>query len=106
MQKLSPESWLVSAGRPEAPGEPLNTPLVPASNFIGPGAPGYSRDGGSPTWEALEAILGGLEGGHALAFSSGMAAAAAVFEQLRTGSRLALPADCYQGVSPCLTTIK
>ncbi|MDT8322014.1 MAG: PLP-dependent transferase [Xanthomonadales bacterium] len=99
MQKLSAESWLVSAGRPEEPGEPLNTPLVPASNFIGPGAPGYSRDGGTPTWDALEALLGGLEDGHALAFSSGMAAAAAVFEQLRTGSRVALPTDCYQGVT-------
>jgi cystathionine gamma-synthase len=102
MPKLDTASWLVSAGRPEQPGEPLNVPLVPVSNYL-LGAPGeagreYSRDSGTPTWEALEVIVGGLEGGQALAFSSGMAAAAAVFDQLDSGARVALPHDCYQGV--------
>jgi len=98
MQKLSPTSWLVSAGRPEEPGAPLNTPLVPASNFLLGGDREYSRGEGTPTWEALESIVGKLEGGEALAFSSGMAAAAAVFDQLASGARVVLPDDCYQGV--------
>src|SRR5262247_2865144 len=95
---ISLESWLVSAGRDPIPGAPLNVPLVPASNFIHGGARGYSRDDGTPTWEALEEIVGGLESGKAVSFSSGMAAAAAVFDQLGTGSVVVLPDDCYQGV--------
>ena len=31
---LKPESWLVTAGRSEELGAPLNVPLIPASNFI------------------------------------------------------------------------
>jgi len=99
MEKLSTVSWLVSAGRPDHPGAPLNTPLVPASNFLLGADREYSRDGGTPTWEALEAIIGGLEGGEALVFSSGMAAAAAVFDQLAAGAQVVLPEDCYQGVA-------
>ena len=95
----SVESWLVSAGREDRPGAPLNVPLVPASNFVLGAARAYSRDDGTPTWEALEEIVGGLEGGEAVAFASGMAGIAAVFDQLQTGSVIALPDDCYQGVA-------
>ncbi len=93
------ESWLVSAGRASKPGDPLNVPLVPASNFILGGERGYSRDDGTPTWEALEEIVGGLEDGMSVAFSSGMAAIAAIFDQLASGSVVVLPEDCYQGVA-------
>lgn len=93
------ESWLVSAGRAAEPGAPLNVPLVPASNFILGKDRSYSRGDGTPTWEALEEIVGGLEAGKALAFSSGMAAIAAVFDQLAVGSVVVLPDDCYQGVA-------
>jgi cystathionine gamma-synthase len=34
-----------------------------------------------------------------VAFASGMAAIAAVFDQLVTGAVIALPDDCYQGVA-------
>jgi len=95
---IRPESWLVSAGRSHRQGDPLNIPLVPASNFILGGQREYSRDDGTPTWEALEHIVGGLEHGEAVAFASGMAAAAAIFDQLASGAIIALPDDCYQGV--------
>src|SRR6187397_1855719 len=95
---IKPESWLVSAGRASEPGAPLNVPLIPASNFIIGAGREYSRDDGTPTWEALEEIVGGLESGKAVAFASGMAAIAAVFDQLAAGSIVVLPADLYQGV--------
>jgi cystathionine gamma-synthase len=96
--RISAESWLVAGGRPEHPGEPLNVPPIPASNFLLGSERSYSRDGGTPTWEALEEIVGGLEGGLAVAFASGMAGAAAVFEQLAAGSLVAVAGDCYQAV--------
>jgi cystathionine gamma-synthase len=94
----SVESWLVSAGRDRHPGSPLNVPPVPASNFVLGQQRAYARDDGTPGWEALEEIVGGLEGGASVAFASGMAAVAAVFGQLAVGSVVALPDDCYQGV--------
>jgi cystathionine gamma-synthase len=95
----SVESWLVAAGRDRKPGSPLNVPLYPASNFVRGGHRAYTRDDGTPGWEALEEIVGGLEGGSSLCFASGMAAVAAIFDQLPTGSVVALPDDCYQGVT-------
>ena len=95
---LQRESFLVAAGRSAAVGAPLNIPIVPASNFVLGGERAYVRDDGTPAWDALEEIVGGLEGGHAVVFSSGMAAIAAVFDQLAVGSIIVLPDDCYQGV--------
>ena len=89
----------MTAGRPDEAGEPLNWPITPASNFLAGGGRVYARDGCIPGWQALERVIGGLEGGDAVAFSSGMAAAAAVFDLLPVGARLALPDDCYHGVS-------
>jgi len=93
------ESWLVSAGRDRRPGAPLNIPPCPASNFVLGGQRAYARDDGTRSWDALEEIVGGLEGGSSLAFASGMSAIAAVFDQLPAGATVALPDDCYQGVS-------
>jgi cystathionine gamma-synthase len=93
------ESWLVSAGRDRRPGSPLNVPPWPASNFVLGEDRAYSRDDGTPGWEALEEIVGGLEGGSSVSFASGMAGIAAIFDQLPTGSVIALPDDCYQGVT-------
>ena len=76
----SVESWLVSAGRDRSPGSPLNVPPTPASNFVLGDHRAYSRDDGTPSWEALEEIVGGLEGGSSVAFASGMAAIAAIFD--------------------------
>ena len=97
---MKPETWAIVGGRPErVPGAPLNTPLVPASNFVLGTERLYSRTEATETWEAFEEVLGGLEGGHAVSFSSGMAACNAVLSQLPTGAHLVIPDDCYQGVA-------
>jgi len=98
-QLSSPDSLLVAAGRDGRPGSPLNMPPVLASNFILGTERTYARNEGTPTWEALEEIIGLLEGGRAVAFASGMAGVAAIFDQLHAGSRVVLPDDCYQGVA-------
>ncbi len=98
--EVEAETWAVMAGRAAATaaGTPLNVPPVLASNFeLGSGR-AYSRDDATPTWEAFEELLGGLEGGEAVAFASGMAAAAAIFDLLAVGATVALGDDCYQGV--------
>ena len=81
--RLHPETAVICAGRPgHMASEPLNTPVVLASNFHAgaTAAPGtgqdsraYSRTDATPGWEALETAVGQVEGGHAVAFSSGMA---------------------------------
>src|SRR5438067_3829132 len=93
------ESWLVSAGLDRRPGAPLNVPPCPASNFVLGADRAYARDDGTSGWEALEEIVGGLEGGSSVAFASGMAGIAAVFDQLPAGAKVALPDDCYQGAA-------
>jgi cystathionine gamma-synthase len=93
------DSWLVSAGRDRRPGSTLNVPPIPASNFVLGDTRAYTRDDGTPGWDALEEIVGGLEGGAAVAFASGMAGIAAIFDQLPVGSVVVLPDDCYQGVA-------
>lgn len=95
----SAESLLVAAGRAGGPGSPLNIPPVLASNFVLGTERAYARNDGTPTWEALEEIIGLLEGGQSVAFASGMAGVAAVFDQLHAGSRIVLGDDCYQGVA-------
>ena len=88
------------AGRGAAgAGTPLSVPPVLASNFeLGSGR-AYSRDDATPTWEAFEELLGGLEGGQAVAFASGMGAIAAVFDLLPVGATVVLGDDCYQAVA-------
>jgi cystathionine gamma-synthase len=99
-EDVTPETWAIVGGRPDgAPGTPLNTPLVAASSFILGTDRVYSRNEATETWEALEALVGGLEGGHAVAFASGMAACAAVLNGLPTGAHIVLGDDCYQGVA-------
>src|SRR5438105_4890083 len=92
------DSWLVTAGRDPTPGAPLNVPIIPASNFVLGTERAYARNEGTRAWEALEEIVGGLEGGPAVAFSSGMAAISAVFQQ-PAGATIVIPDDCYQGVA-------
>ena len=98
--EVSLDSWVVAGGRPHQPGRPLNEPIVAASNYVIGGHHIYSRDPeGTPTVNALEDLIGGMEGGSCLAFSSGMAAVAALFDLLPVGAEVAIPDDCYQGVA-------
>jgi cystathionine gamma-synthase len=98
--EVKPETWVVLAGRPDpVPGAPLNTPVIAASTYVLGSERIYSRNEATEGWEAFEAMLGGLEGGDAVAFSSGMAACAAVLGQLPAGAHLVLMEDCYQGVA-------
>lgn len=93
------------AGRPTPhPGAPLNAPPVLASNYQLGSERAYSRDDATPTWEALEELLGGLEGGTATAFASGMAATAAVFDLVPVGGTVLMGDDCYQGVAGLAAT--
>jgi cystathionine gamma-synthase len=62
----------------------------------------YGRDG-NPTWDALEEAIGGLEGGSALVFASGMAAVAAVLETLPVSGRVVVAGDAYNGTRRFLT---
>jgi hypothetical protein len=65
---LHPDSLLVAAGRGAGrPGDPLNVPIVLASNFRAAADSSiagreYSRDDATPGWEALESLLGALDG--------------------------------------------
>jgi cystathionine gamma-synthase len=98
------ETLAVTAGRPERVVDaPLNPPVVFASTYVGAhdvqaAELGYGRYG-NPTWQALEEALGALEGGRALTFSSGMAAAHAVLELLPPGGVVVIPDNCYLGVA-------
>lgn len=91
----SPRTVAVSAGRPQGPGSSLNQPIVLASNFREGGE--YSRTHGTQSWVAFEDAIGALEGGHALSFASGMAAASAILQAVMP-KVLVLPDASYMGV--------
>ena len=99
---LRPDSLVVALGRPQGPGAPLNVPLTPSSTYRFGGELGYGRDGNSG-WAALEGALGALEGGHAIAFASGMAAVAAVLETLPPDALVVCSRVAYHGVRVLMT---
>jgi cystathionine gamma-synthase len=104
---LHPETLAVAAGRPERVVDaPLNSPATFAATYVGAHDPAsanlsYGRYG-NPTWQALEEAIGVLEGGRALTFSSGMAAAYAVLETVPNGATVVLPGNCYLGVAAAI----
>lgn len=91
----APATLAVTAGRPTGEGEPLNVPVVLASNVRASGD--YARTHGTDTWHALEAAVGALEGGHAVSYASGMAAAAAAVYALAP-QVVVMPTTSYLGV--------
>ncbi|MDN3906014.1 PLP-dependent transferase [Arthrobacter sp. YD2] len=102
--ELSPETLVVSAGRPPREHDaPVNPPIVLTSTFFGTGAPvpgerGYGRYS-NPTWDPFEEALAGLEGADqpALVFSSGLAAVMAALSLVPPGGVVVMPRHSYQG---------
>ena len=105
--RLHLETVAVTAGRPERVVDaPLNPPVVFASTYVGThdtsaASIGYGRYG-NPTWQALEQAIGALEGGPALTFASGMAAAHAVLELMPPSGVIVIPDNCYLGVAEAI----
>ncbi len=93
--RMHHDTWLVSQARPTELGDPLNYPPVMASNFRLPSERQYARVDGTDTTIAFETLIGGLENGRSLVFSTGMAAVAAVFSGLPVGSTVVMPTDPY-----------
>lgn len=95
---LRPPTLVVHAGRPpRTPGGTLNPDVTLTSTYHVGGEVGYARTS-NPTWEAFEDTVGRLEGGRALAFASGMAAANAVLELATAGTTVLTPDPCYSEV--------
>ncbi len=97
------ETLAVSAGRPTAvPDQPLNVSPVFASTYTAGGDLEYGRFG-NPTWTAFEEALGALEGGECRVFASGLAAVAAVLDQVPVGGTVVALAHSYLGTQTQLT---
>lgn len=94
----SPETVTVLAGRPARdPGAPMNPPIALSSTYVQDAAIEYGRDGNSG-WSALETALGALDGGHAVAFASGLAASTAIADLVPVGGTVLLSTVVYHGV--------
>jgi cystathionine gamma-synthase len=92
----------IAAGRPErVPDGPFNEPITLASALHAGGESGYARDG-MRAWAALEAAVGALDGGHAVAFSSGLGACSAVLSGVRIGGTVVAARTMYMGVRQML----
>jgi cystathionine gamma-synthase len=103
---LSRDSVVVAAGRPaKAPDAPVNVPVVLSSTFHAGGPVAYGRTS-NPTWEALEDVVGTLEGGRALSFASGMGAVSAVLDLVPLGGVVVLSAHTYSGVAARLRDLE
>ncbi len=97
LPEVRPATLAVTGGRPaREPDAPLNPPITMSSTYVATGDVEYGRYG-NPTWSAFEEVLGGLEGGRALAFASGMAAAAAVLDLVGQDSGVIAPRHAYNG---------
>lgn len=82
-----------------APGDPLHRgPVLSSAFHLGvpddPLPTDFYGRAGNPTWRALEAAIGDLDGGECVLFASGMAAIAAVLSLGGEGA-LVLPSDGY-----------
>lgn len=101
-ENLDPSTLAVTAGKAErVPGGPLNVPPVLASSFHAGTEQSYARDG-NPTWAAFETAIGALEGGTAVAFSSGMAATSAILEGLAPTGQVVMAESAYSEVREML----
>jgi cystathionine gamma-synthase len=94
----APDTVAVQAGRPARnPGAPMNPPMTLSSTYVHDARIEYGRDGNA-AWSALEAALGALDGGWAVTFSSGLAAATAIADLVPSGGTVVLSSVTYYGV--------
>src|SRR4051812_13515941 len=94
---LSAATTAVTAGRPpHVLDQPLNTPITMASTYGATGDLEYGRYG-NPTWAAFEEVLGALEGGRCLSFSSGLATVATVLDLVGQAATVVGPRHAYNG---------
>lgn len=94
----SPETVAVQAGRPaRVAGAPINPGVTMSSTYVHDATLEYGRDGNTG-WGALEAALGALDGGRAVTFASGLAAATAIASLLPVGGTVVLSSVTYYGV--------
>ena len=94
----SPDTVAVQAGRPaRTPGAPMNAPITMSSTYVQAAPIEYGRDG-SAGWAALETALGVLDGGRAVTFASGLAAATAIADLVPTGGTVVLSSATYFGI--------
>jgi cystathionine gamma-lyase len=80
------------------PGSPVHPGPVLSSTFhLGTsGEPYFYGRAGNPTWTAYESAIGALDGGHCVAFASGMAAVSTVMRLCaRPGTAVVVPSDGY-----------
>jgi cystathionine gamma-synthase len=88
----------VQAGRPQrVPGAPMNPPVTMSSTYVQDARLEYGRDGNAG-WGALEAALGALDDGRAVAFASGLAATTAIADLVPAGGTVVLSTVTYYGV--------
>jgi len=99
------DTQVVTLGRPEpVPGAAVNPPVTFTSTYVADGPVSYARVD-NPSWMPLELVLGALEGGRALAFSSGLAAIAAVVAQVPHGGIVVSPRHAYSGTTVLLSEL-
>lgn len=103
---LKPATVAVHAGRPpHEPDQPLNTPITMASTYVAGGGKEYGRYT-NDSWTAFEEALGALEGGRALAFSSGMAAVTALLDLVGQDSVVVAARHSYLGTLGVLADLE
>jgi len=94
---LRPSTIAVTAARPpHEPDQPLNHPVTLASTYVAGGDREYGRYA-NPSWTAFEEALGALEGGRALAFSSGLAAVSTLLDLVGLEQTVVAPRHAYNG---------
>lgn len=94
----SADTVAVQAGRPaRVAGAAMNAPITLSSTYVHDATVEYGRDGNAG-WAALETALGALDGGHAVTFASGLAAATAIASLVPAGGTVVLPSVAYFGV--------
>jgi cystathionine gamma-synthase len=104
-ESLHPDTRAVALGRPDhEPGASVNEPVTFTSTYLADGPVSYARVH-NPTWGALEEVVGGLEGGRALAFASGLAAISAVVAQVPHGGVVVSPRHAYSGTTALLADL-